>query len=451
MSDERQELEAIREMLRQRLAAATGEELAVPELPPAPTTLEDTGLPEGFLHDLALKMLYARGHILGREWCQALHLPYPKVMERIIRFLKEEALCEVRRGTSTSELNWEFSITRKGQETARLAMERDGYVGPVPVPLEEYNARTRAQGASWEQMTMSSIREALKDLVVSDRLIWKLGPAFNSGRSMFLYGHAGNGKTLISERMCQSLRGAVVIPYAIEAGGQVIQFYDAAHHEPYPLPSAEEEEGETFKYDRRWLLVRRPFIIVGGELRLEHLNLNFDPNLRYYIAPAQMKANGGVFMVDDFGRQQIPPRDLLNRWIVPLEKRVDYHTLVSGVQVEVPFNVLIIFSTNLEPRDLVEEAFLRRIRYKIEIGDPSEEEFREIFRRCCEQFEIEFVPEMLDYLIEKHYRQAGRGFRATHPRDLLSQLIDIANFTEVEKRLTPELIDAACETYFVEL
>lgn len=419
----------------------------LPSLPPAPRTIADTGLRESFLVELVIKLLFLRGNQTGRQICDTLGLPYIGVVENVLRVIKDDMFATVRRGESINELDWEFTITDKGVATARDLVIRNGYAGTAPVPLASYVERASEQQPEWHRLNVQSMRAAFEGLVVSESMLMKLGPAFNSGRSLFLYGHAGNGKTLMSERMGASLRGAILIPHAIEAGGHVIQLFDPTHHEVLSPP----EDRLNLSLDRRWVVIRRPFLIVGGELVMQDLEMAWTIQGNHYIAPLQLKANGGVFMIDDFGRQQMPARQLLNRWIVPLEKRYDYHLLSGGVQVQVPFNLLIIFSTNLEPKDLVEEAFLRRIRYKIEVGDPTEEQFRQIFRDYCDTFGPPFKPEMLDYLIEKHYRQAGRGFRATHPRDLLSQLADIARFNELPIELTPELLDAAVETYFVDL
>lgn len=424
----------------------------IPERPPAPKNIEETGLRESFIGELVLKLLYARGAVLGGELAESLRLPYFNVVQVVLNRLRHEELIEVRRGISRFETQWEFVLTSKGIQRAREIMEHNGYIGPAPVPLSDYTRQMELNRTEWTGITDELLRDALKDLVINERLLRKLGPAFNSGKSMFLYGNAGNGKTSIAERLAGALRGAVVIPYAIEVQGQVIRYFDAAYHEQLEMPSEDKGKRSTEPlYDQRWVVCKRPFVVVGGELKLEHLELHYDPALRYYIAPVQMKANGGAFMIDDFGRQQVPPRDLLNRWIVPLEKNVDFHTLLTGEQICVPFYVLVIFSTNLAPRDLVEEAFLRRIRYKIEVGDPSEEEFIEIFKRVCEGMGIEYDQEVVDYLLEKHYRQRGRGLRAVHPRDLMLQLSDYCNYMGIEKKMTKELIDIVCDTYFVEL
>lgn len=448
--------EQARQLLRQRLPKHTALEVEfaepLPRLPQAPTSIEETGLRQSFLLELTLKTLFFRGQISGSEICAALRLPYPRVVENVLRFGKDDGLIEIKGGTDYQETNWEFALTQKGMTRARDIFEREGYVGPAPVPLAEYSRALREQPVRWNRITEEKMRQAVGDMVINDETIDQLGPAFNSGKSMFLYGSAGNGKTLVSERMGRSLGGGLLVPFALEVYGQVIQLFDATYHEGL-FDASQEDTGSSSeeKYDHRWALCKRPFIVVGGELTLAHLSLRYDPDAKYYVAPLQMKANGGVFMVDDFGRQQVSARDLLNRWVVPLEKNVDYHNLVSGQQVQVPFEVFIIFSTNLAPKDLVEEAFLRRIRYKVGMPDPTEEEFRRIFCQCCHTFGIEFRQDSLDYLIERHYREAGRRFRAVHPRDLLSQIIDISNYTGEKPRLEKSLIDTAVKTYFVEL
>lgn len=418
----------------------------LPMLPPAPESIEETGLSLDFLADLTLRTLYIRGTLLGSELSDQMKLPHYNVLEHVLKFLRDEELIEVRRGYGQFSTQWIYGLTNKGFLRARELMEQSSYVGPAPVPLRVYVDYIDRYQVPWEGLTEQLLREVLSDLVVNDRLIRKLGPAFNAGRSMFLYGNAGNGKTSIAERFARALRGGVLVPYALEVNGQIIHFFDPAYHEPIPVP-----EEKLQASDRRWILCKRPFIAVGGELRMEHLELSYDPTVKYYHAPLQMKANGGVFMIDDFGRQRIQPRDLLNRWIVPLEKGIDYYTLQTGEQIVVPFRVLIIFSTNIDPKELVEEAFLRRIRYKIEVPDPSEEEFREIFRRVAQTIGFEWEPEILDYLIERHYKRVGRGFRAVHPRDLLMQARDYCNYMNWQYKLTKELIDLAVETYFVEL
>ena len=294
----------------------------LPTLPPAPESIEETGLTLDFLADLTLKTLYVRGTLLGSELSDQLKLPHYNVLEHVLKFLRDEEFIEVRRGYGQFSTQWVYGLTNKGFVRARELMEQSSYVGPAPVPIRVYTDYIERYQVPWEGLTEQVLREVLSDLVVNDRLIRKLGTAFNSGKSMFLYGNAGNGKTSIAERFARALKGGVLVPYALEVNGQIIRFFDPAYHEPIPVP-----EDKLQASDRRWVLCKRPFIVVGGELQMENLELSYDPTVKYYNAPFQLKANGGVFMIDDFGRQRIHPRDLLNRWIVPLEKGIDYYTL----------------------------------------------------------------------------------------------------------------------------
>jgi predicted ATPase with chaperone activity len=284
----------------------------------------------------------------------------------------------------------------------------------------------------------------MSDLVIAEAMQDALGQAVNTGRSLFLYGSPGNGKTVIAEHLVPLLGGSVLIPHAITVGGQIIKVLDRHNHQPIPLTGRP-------KYDRRFVLCRRPAIITGGELTMDVLDLIYDKFSRVYEAPMQVKANGGMLMIDDFGRQLVSPRQLLNRWIVPLEKRIDYLTLHTGQKIEVPFDQLIVFSTNLAPRDLVDEAFMRRIQNKIEIGNPSVEAFREIFRRQCDSLGVTFNHDMFIYYLKEYYIKPKREMRAVHPRDILRVLIGIARYQGEPPVLTPERLDHACQSYFVEL
>jgi predicted ATPase with chaperone activity len=285
-------------------------------------------------------------------------------------------------------------------------------------------------------------------MVLNERTLGQIGPAVNSGRSIFLYGPPGDGKTTIAEAVGKMiLRNDILIPHAIEVDGAIIKVYDASNHQRVP----ETQTAVLKNRDPRWVKIHRPVIITGGELTLETLDLVWDEVHKYYEAPFQMKANGGMFLIDDFGRQQVRPRDLLNRWIVPLEKRLDYLTLHTGRKIEIPFDELIVFSTNLAPRDLVDEAFLRRIRHKIEIGDPTFEEFREIFKRVAQAKKMQYDERALAYLLQDYYVKARRRLRAVHPRDLIEQMVDIARYLDVPMVMTKDLIDRACDAYFVEL
>jgi len=305
----------------------------------------------------------------------------------------------------------------------------------------------RRQGLKEITVNKRQLRQALSHLVINETTFEQIGPAVNSGRSIFLFGAPGNGKTSIAEAIGSLLmEGDIFIPFAVEVDGQVIKVFDNVNHVLAPLDAATQRTIDT-----RWIRIRRPFIVVGGELTLEGLDLVYDVNNKYYESPFQMRANGGILLIDDFGRQQVRPRDLLNRWIVPLEKRLDYLTLHTGRKIEIPFEVLIVFSTNLAPKDLVDEAFLRRIRHKIEVGDPDWDGYREILKRICQARGIEWSDAALAYLIKEHYIKPHRAPRACHPRDLIDQIIDIARYLNVPPSLSQELLDRAAAAYFVEL
>jgi predicted ATPase with chaperone activity len=277
-------------------------------------------------------------------------------------------------------------------------------------------------------------------------------PAINSARSLFLYGGPGNGKTFISETIAEMLGGGLYIPYAIEVDGQILVLYDPVHHHELPEEGLGEDQWirESEPFDRRYVRIRRPVVITGGELTLDQLDLQYDTYSKMYQAPFQLKANGGVLIIDDFGRQRIPSRDLLNRWIVPLEKRIDFLTLHTGGKFPVPFDTLLILSTNLAPKDLVEEAFMRRIHYKIHVLGPELEQYKEIFRRCSDERGIPYAEWAMPQIYQTFYKRLGIEPRACHPRDILDHFIDIATFLEADKVLTPELLDRACRSYFLD-
>ncbi len=424
--------------------------------PPVMRSIDDTGLNLLTIADLVIKVLYFSGFMTGHKIADFVKLPYTGVIDGVMEFLKREKYVEVKGAGGVGEAAYQYMISAKGSEKAREAMERSLYAGPCPVTLNQYIAAMRAQNQVRMTVTQEIIKSALKRLVISEGLLNKIGPAVNSGKSIFLYGPPGNGKTTVSEAVGRLVLGTDIwIPYAIDVDGQIVRVFDNVNHEVLETTSEESADRLTattgLKRDPRWIRIRRPVIMVGGELTLAGLDLVYDDTNKYYEAPFQVKANGGMFLIDDFGRQQVRPRDLLNRWIVPLEKGVDFLTLHTGRKIEVPFFVMIVFSTNLEPRDLVDEAFLRRIRHKIEIGDPTYEEFREIFKRVCEAKRVPYDDKGLAYLLQEWYIKHDRKLRAVHPRDLIDQLIDIARYLNRPPQLTKDLIDRAADAYFVEL
>ena len=422
-------------------------------------SLEETGLTETFLQDLALKIMYNRGQVTGFQVAEEVKLPFQTVMLPILEFLKREQMCEVKGSGGLGAGTYQYVITNKGSARARERLEQTTYVGPAPVPWDNYVAAINTQGSNTLRVNPQMVDKALAHLVLNNSILEKIGPAINSGKSMFLYGPPGNGKTTIAESIGRLvLTNDMYIPYAVEVDGQIIKVFDEINHE-----IIEEGGGDftaargrgatplTTKIDARWVKIRRPVIMVGGELTLDGLELVYDRSNKYYEAPFQMKANGGMFLIDDFGRQQIRPRDLLNRWIVPMEKNVDFLSLHTGRKLEVPFKVLIVFSTNLPPRDLVDEAFLRRIRHKIEVTSPSYDEFREIFRRVAKRQGIAYDEQAVVYLLQEHYIKKNRKLRANHPRDLLEQIQDISEYLGTESLMTREMVDRAAAAYFVEL
>ncbi|HEY4720394.1 MAG TPA: ATP-binding protein, partial [Anaerolineae bacterium] len=349
---------------------------------------------------------------------------------------------------------YQYTITGAGNIRARESLERSQYAGPAPVPISAYNQAIRAQGLGRPTVHQRTLRGLLSKMVISEKVYNRIGPAINSGTSMFMYGPPGNGKTTVARAVGNLILSEdMYIPYALDIEGQVVKLYDSVNHELSSDLDSSDTSGlkAANKFDPRWVRIKRPFIVVGGELTLAGLDLVFDDVNKFYEAPYQVKANGGMFLIDDFGRQQVRPRDLLNRWIVPLENRIDYLTLHTGRKVDVPFDVLVVFSTNLPPKDLVDEAFLRRLRHKVEIIDPTYEEFAEIFRRVSEGKGIKFSQQGLAYLLQEWYIKRNRKLRAVHPRDLCEQIIDISIYTGVEPVMTKELLDLAAAAYFVEL
>lgn len=419
--------------------------------PKRPQSLEEAKLKTYFVHENILKILYAQGATRGVRFCDILKLPFA-LLDPELRDLREKDMIAPVGGSGIGGYDgMDFALTKKGTELASAISLRAPYFGPAPITIEDYHHSVQQQKFQTRWIKKQHLESVFADIVISPEYVNQLGPAINSGGPIFLYGKPGNGKTTISERLARLFQQAVFVPYAIQTDGEVIQLFDEKVHRLVPeeaLPPNHPCKTDPRSVDPRWVLVYRPFIVVGGELTLEMLDLTFRSGQRCYEAPFQLKANCGVLLVDDFGRQIVKPRDFLNRWIYPLEKNADFLTLVSGRKIEVPFEQILIFSTNLDPRDLGDEAFWRRIRYKVEIPSPSEIDFKKIFMAMCAKHKLGFDEDAFQHLVEKYYRQAKRELRAVHPRDILNHLMDFIFYNGLESKITKKLVDQACPSYF---
>jgi len=421
---------------------------AAPMPPAPPNTIEETGLHPDTLAQLLLKTLVG-GEASGTGLAEKLRLPY-SVLDALVQHARVEKLLEVRGASGTGSAGYRYVLTDLGRDRAGQFFDMSRYVGPAPVPLAQYNAYVRACVEARPYLDRRTLSTGFEHLVVGNAMLDQLGPAVNSGKALFLYGAPGNGKTVVAEGIGRALGGEMHVPFAVDVDGQTITMYDPVNHLRMAEAASSQSVIATAAHDRRWECIRRPVVVVGGELTLEMLDLTFNPISKFYEAPIQLKANGGVFVVDDFGRQRIPPRDLLNRWIVPLESRVDFLTLHTGRKFEIPFNVFIVFATNLKPESLADEAFLRRIPYKILAKNPTMDEYCRIFELNCRRRGLTFDAVMVEYLERKYYKPRHLQMRACHPRDLISQVVDICRYTNREPVITRELLDAACGSYFIE-
>ncbi len=411
--------------------------------PPVPNTVEETGLSLSFIADLVMKHLLSLGEFKLADVAESVKLPI-SVVDSAIESLRRDKLVEVKGGTGYATVTYTFKITDPGIRRGNELMELCRYAGPAPVTLDAYTNMVNLQTIKSIVVSEQSVKKAFSHLVIGEKLLKRLGPAISSGKALFFYGPPGNGKTAIAETIGKIMPDTVFIPFAITVGGQIISLFDPVSH------IAAGPDGGADQIDQRWLRIKRPIVMTGGELTLRMLDLDFNPISKYYEASLQMKANNGVFIADDFGRQQIEPQRFLNRWIVPLDRQVDFMTLHTGMMFTIPFDMLVVFATNIDPKELVDDAFLRRIRYKIKIDRPSVEEYEEIFKMVCKCNKIAFNHETFDYLLNNYYRKYNVSINACHPRDIIDHVVDSARYYNHSPQLTRDSIDMAWQNYFVD-
>jgi hypothetical protein len=414
-----------------------------------PRTASETGLPFLFLAELAVKILFLGGQLRMSELAARMRLSVG-VIDALIVYLRAEKLCETSRtgGITGTDADVCYRLTDLGRVRGAEFFARCGYTGPAPVPLESYTAAVAARSVISMRIAREAVHATFNNIVVSAGILDQLGVGMNSGRAMFIHGPAGSGKTFLSERLAALLQGEVAVPYAIYVGGEVVQVFDAVVHVACAADAGNEAPFRRSAADARWVSCRRPAVLTGGELSLDMLDLKFDHATRYYQAPPHLKANNGIFIIDDLGRQRCAPEDLLNRWIVPMDRRIDFLSLHTGFKFEVPFDVIVIFSSNLPPEELGDGAFLRRIGYKIHIGALAESDYRRIFMAACARMGIAWDKGAFDWLVRERHLREHRPLLACHPHDLLCQIRDRAAYEGVPPALTPEALDWAWNNFF---
>ena len=428
-------------------------EAVLQEPPAVAKSAAETGLDANFLLNCLLRTMYVSQLQTIPELAEQMKLTRA-VVEELLTFGKKDALVEIR-GPSEKNYNiMRYALTNAGRERASEALRRCEYIGPVPIPLEVYQTQVQKQTITNEIVGIEKLKKAMSHLVISEDIIRRLGPAANSGRAILIYGSAGNGKTSIAEALISAFEQPVYVPYAIEADGQIIKIYDPSVHVEFPAgDGANGDMSPIFlphlEHDPRWVRCKRPYVISGGELTLEMLDLDFDPNSKYYEAPLQMKAIGGVFVIDDFGRQRVRPHELLNRWIFPLERKVDYLTLHTGKKFALLFDQLVIFATNFPPEELMDPAQLRRVHYKMKINPPTANEFREIFQRICDFYGLEFSEEILAYLFNSFYVKHKIPFAGFHPKFIAEHVIAASNYLGTAPRISRQLLADALENMVI--
>jgi predicted ATPase with chaperone activity len=418
--------------------------------PPVPQSLAEAGVPPAIIEQLILKYLYYRNELVGREIASLLGFQF-SLIEEILETFKRQHFVAVKSSLGMGTISAAFALTESGRSLARDFLENNQYTGPAPVPLHQYHEVVRLQKLRENWLSPELLVEAFQHLVVEPDVLAQIGPAVNSSKSFLLYGQPGNGKTALAESLFRVETDPIYMPYALECQSNIIQVYDPIYHQ-----KIEDEDSElsslhkSLPHDGRWFRCKRPFIITGGELSLDMLDLSFNKVSKVYDAPFQLKANNGIYLIDDFGRSKASPAEILNRWIVPMERHVDYLSFQAGGKMTVPFEAFLIFSTNLRPDQLGDEAFLRRIQYKMFLRSPKAPEFVQIFRRFCQSRELDCPPGLLESFIQKHYITGGQRFRRCHPRDVVTHAIDIINFERRPMALDLELLDRAFHSCFVE-
>jgi predicted ATPase with chaperone activity len=419
-------------------------ELDAEFFPEEPLTLAQSKVSESMMEELITKFLMAKGEASIRQISHQVGMAFSIVEKIIVRLKQEQLLGYVDQATMNDYL---CRLTEAGRERAKRYSDSCTYYGSAPVDFNDYVDSVKKQSITKQNPTEADLARAFADLLIEPSMMLKLGPAVNSGRGMFLFGYPGNGKTSIAERITAAFGPHVWIPRSITVDRDIVRVFDPMQHVEAPL---EKSNGflSDLHYDHRWVRIKRPTIVVGGELTMEHLEIQYNPRTGISEAPVQLKSNTGLLLIDDFGRQRMSVDELLNRWIVPLEKRYDFLNTSNGKKVQVPFDQLVVFSTNLEPKDLVDDAFLRRIPYKIEVPNPSPENFIKLFAIMCRALKVEFKPEIVQYLLQTHYFPINRPLRNCHPRDLLLQVINYCKYRKLPVELTRETIDFACENYF---
>ena len=415
--------------------------------PAETTSVEDTGLTESFIESLLLKTILVGGTLSGRNTAERMGLSY-RVIEPLLDVARTRKMIAHVRPAPFND--YYYSLTEAGQRRAQSYMQQCSYVGPAPVPLADYVLSVEAQAAGFDPIDQDQLRHALNSITYQEELLDQLGPAVNSNQGMFLYGPPGNGKTTIAKCLTQCLGQEIWIPHAILDDGNLIKLQDDAFHRPAPVPETGDQILKAQEWDRRWLRIQRPTVVVGGELVMENLEVRHDQRSNICEAPLQMKSNCGALLIDDFGRQRIAPEELLNRWIVPLENQCDYLTLPTGKKIRIPFEQLILFSTNIDPKSLVDEAFLRRVPYKIFVSDPDANEYRTLMRNVARQIGFPETPEAAEHLLA-YYERSGRNLRRCHPRDLLNQVANFCKYRKIPLSIRPEFLDRACQSYFSQL